>query len=74
MAVQRVCCKRMPMPAIQKPLVDDKVQPAHRCQPVVAEEEPHLYQLANLEAVYGGGDDGYDDYDDGDILVYCLKR
>jgi hypothetical protein len=29
----------------------------------------------SLEAVYGGDGDGYDDYDDdGDILVYCLKR
>jgi hypothetical protein len=67
-------CKHTPKLAIQIPLVVDKFPPEHRCPLAVAEEELHLYQWVNLEAVYDD-DDGYDDDDyDDDILVYCLKR
>lgn len=68
------CCMRK-KPETQRLSVDDRVL-AHRCQ-LVGVAIKQLYQSVNcpmawcfaFEAVYGGGDD-----DDGDKLVWCLKR
>lgn len=69
MGAPRACCKRMPMPAIRTRSGVDRARPARRCPPAGAEGGRHWSRSASPEAVYDGGDD-----DDGDILVYCLKR
>lgn len=75
-AERRVPCYKRKRPETQRPSVDDKARPAHKCQPAAVATKP-LYQSVNcqaascsaLEAVYVDGDD-----DDGDKLVWCLKR
>lgn len=65
-------CTHRQMPAIQRPLVDDKF-PEHKCQAAVSAGElrsANFPMVSYSEAVYD--DDDYDD--DGDILVYYLKR
>lgn len=63
-------CKHKPMPAIQIQSVDDKA-PVHKCRAVgTAGVPPVNFPMASyFEAVYDGCDS-----DDGDILVYYLKR